>query len=145
MGIYPSWAELSQSDKNLINNGCGPSWMSEKIKVFLNDYLLAWMFFATCGHHDYGYLIGGTNRRRLYCDCKFAYAMWKDVRLRWNQGKYVHSIGGFFTGAIFFLVVLVFGVFSFEYGPPKNKHQTLEHVRSDRKTTLCERMSNFRW
>ena len=105
MQKYPKYTKLTSYEKSLVNNGCGPTWMPSWVKKIL----FAWMFHAQCGHHDWGYLVGGSELRRLECDLKFGKAMLKDV-LR----AFAFSTVGLVTAPLFFIIVLLFGFGPFQ-------------------------------
>lgn len=121
---FPSWSELTASEKQRVNNGCGPSWLTDKVKDFIELYLFGWMFNAQCGHHDWGYLVGGSELRRLECDLKFGLAVIKDA-LR----ALVNALCAVFIAPVFFILVLLFGWLSFNYGEPLTKGQALARNR----------------
>ena len=94
------------------------------MKAFAMKYLFAWMFHAQCGHHDWGYIVGGGERRRLHCDLKFGKAIIRDALNQW-----FNAMMALLIAPIFFLLVICFGRFSFRYGPPLTKSQALEYAR----------------
>jgi len=144
--IYPKWKDMDRPIQQEINNGCGPIWINIDFKRFLNKYLFAWMFHASCGHHDFGYIIGGNERRRLYCDYKLTCAMARDIHQQWTNGLYIESILSGCVAFIFSVCVVLGGWLSFEYGPAKDKLKVIRYVQKfDRHPTLCERLKNFRF
>lgn len=142
---YPSWKDLDSEDQQLINNGCGSSWFSDGLKKFMDKYFYAWMFYAQCGHHDYGYIVGGGELRRLYCDYRFSQEMLKDVITCCKHKNYINAVIGSFIGLIFSASVVLFGWFSFEYGEIKHNYQVIEYVSSkDKKTKFIDRIKKFK-
>ena len=143
---YPKWSELSEQEKLFINNGCGPTWLPYKYKRFLTSYLMAWAFFASCGHHDFGYTVGGSERRRLYCDFRFGLAMLDDLALCFKHKDYKNFFLGLIVGLLFFLSVVFFGWLSFEYGPIKTKSEVLVYLRAQEaeRNSLFARLKNYR-
>ena len=61
-------------------NGCGGqgSIVHPPYRIF---------FKASCEYHDYGYWIGGTERRRRECDRKFYQAMLEDIEMHYCNGS----------------------------------------------------------
>lgn len=146
MAIYARWQHLSQQQKDLVNNGCGPSWLPKQFKQFLKKVVFAWMFHASCGHHDFGYIVGGSERRRLYCDYRFGQAIARDVVTQWKLGKHWYAVMASGIGLFFFLVVFFFGWSSFHYGTPKSRSMVIHAVTPPRKPgTLKSRLRNWRW
>jgi hypothetical protein len=105
------------------------------------------MFYASCGHHDLGYTLGGGEKRRLYCDWKLTQAMWKDVWLCWKHGSYVNALVGTFMGLIFSACVFGFGWLYFEYGEPKNREKLMQFILMPRsqRPTIFVRLSRWEW
>ena len=145
--MYVRWRDLTDQERGIINNGCGPSWANRRIKRWVNKYLFAWMFYASCGHHDLGYTLGGGEKRRLYCDLKLTQAMWKDIWLCYKHGSYGNFVIGFFIGNIFSALVILFGWLSFQYGEPKDKEKLMQFVlmANVKKPTIFVRLSKWRW
>ena len=65
------YADLTEAQKTLICNGCGPKggW------VPVPDFL----FHASCDHHDFNYWLGHTEGDRRKADHQFLVAMLKDA------------------------------------------------------------------
>lgn len=122
--MYPKYRTLTDREKAIVNNGCGPSWFTPKMKAFTDKYLFGWMFHAQCGHHDWGYVVGGSEKRRLHCDIKFGKAIIKDAVTQW-----FNALMALIIAPVFFLAVVFFGCLSFRYGPPLTKSQALEFAR----------------
>ena len=119
---HPRWSQLTGSQQLKLNNGCGPSWWPVKVKKFVHKYLMGWLFNASCGHHDFGYVVGGSELRRLECDLKFGRAIFLDA------GRALcHAVLAVILAPLFFLLVRCFGWMSFNYGEPK----TLEEVTDE--------------
>ncbi len=116
------YSDLTEDEKALVNNGCGPANMPEWCKKLI----FSWMFEAQCGHHDWGYTVGGNELRRLECDVKFGKAMLKDVMM-----NYYKAIIQTLIAPIFFLSVLLFGWMHFRYGMPLNKDEALEYLENE--------------
>ena len=98
-------------------NGCGPEWMDKfsltrKLKALVAKYLLGWFFHASCNKHDEGYAIGGNWVRKIYCDVRFFAAMIEDAS---RLDRVYKQVPALFIAHIYFMLVLVFGWFSFNY------------------------------
>lgn len=119
---YPKYSELTDNEKKIVNNGCGPDWMPE----WAEKIFFAWMFEAQCGHHDWGYLVGGDEKRRLECDLKFGKALAKDA-----TRNLINAVIGTLLVLPYFLSVLICGRFFFRYGIPFSKAKALNHVRQE--------------
>jgi len=145
MAHYPRWSDLAEREQALVNNGCGPSWLHWKLKDMLNRYLMAWLYHASCGHHDYGYIIGGGEFRRLYCDYRLTLAMFGDLRICMRNQEFKDLFIGFFAAIIFSLSVLFFGWLSFHYGPPKSNAEVMGVVKTGEEPGLLSRLRNFRF
>lgn len=113
--------DLTDEEKSLVNNGCGPANMPEWCKKLI----FAWMFHAQCGHHDWGYTVGGTWKDRLRCDLKFGYAMLNDV-----VRNYYNALIQTAIAPLFFISVLLFGCIFFRFGKKFSKDEALEYVRN---------------
>lgn len=126
MAKYPSWGKLTPTEKQAVNNGCGPSWLPAKLKHFIELHLCGWMFTARCGHHDWGYTVGGNERRRIECDLKFGSAVIKDA-LR----ALVNALLAVIMAPMFFVCVLCFGWLSFNYGEPLTKKEAIARADNE--------------
>ena len=137
---------MSQEDRILINNGCGPAWFPLKAKRFIDRHFMAWMFDAGCGHHDFGYIVGGGELRRWMCDLKLAKAMLNDVKLCFKHGDYNNFIIGLFSGTVFYIALFLFGWTSFEYGRQKSRGEVIAYARFKHgETSFIQRLKRFRW
>ena len=116
--------DLTDEEKSLVNNGCGPANMPEWCKKLI----FAWMFHAQCGHHDWGYTIGGGHRDRLICDLKFGRAMLKDI-----ARNYYIAIVQTVMAPLFFIAVLLFGWMFFRFGDKFSKDEALEYLKNENK------------
>lgn len=123
MDRYPRYSKLTSYERSLVNNGCGPEWFPEWVR----KVSFGWMFHAQCGHHDWGYLVGGNEKRRLECDLKFGKAMLKDVVM-----NYYFALIQTIMAPIFFGLVLFFGWTCFHYGTPRTQQEALEAARKKR-------------
>ena len=121
--MYPKYSDLTEDEKALVNNGCGPVWMPGWCKKLV----FSWMFHAQCGHHDWGYTAGGNEFRRWYCDLRFGWAIAKDA----TRNLY-HAIVGTIIGPLFFLAVFLFGWSSFNYGRKLTKEQALKYIEGEK-------------
>jgi hypothetical protein len=62
-------------------NGCGPEWLNRfKVTDKLRGWMFDWFHEASCDKHDEGYLKGGDETRRMYCDWRFLVAMLHDAK-----------------------------------------------------------------
>lgn len=120
---YPSWSRLTLREQNRVNNGCGPSWLPKKAKKFIQEKVFGWFFHARCGHHDWGYIVGGNELRRISCDMKFGAAVAKDA-LR----ALVNALCAVTLAPLFFLAVLLFGWLAFNYAGPLTKEEALASI-----------------
>lgn len=144
--LFPRWEDLDPEDQLLINNGCGSSWFSPGLKKFVDKYLFGWMFYAQCGHHDYGYIVGGGEFRRLFCDYRFSQEMLKDVIDTWRHKNYINAILQFIFASLFSLMVFLFGWCSFEYGDIKDNYLVILYARNPgKKTNFFNRIKKFKF
>ena len=90
-----------------MGNGCGPSWLNEKIKALLFN----WFYYASCNKHDSGYEKGGDWKRRMECDVKFLIAMFHDFL----RVKFYYKPVAFLMMISFFVIVRLFGWSRFNY------------------------------
>lgn len=79
---------------------------------WIKSILFDWFFEASCNKHDVGYILGGNEMRRLYCDWRFLQAMTRDVK-RLNPVLMPFAM---LEALVFFLLVRLFGWMSFNYG-----------------------------
>lgn len=96
---------------------CGPQWMNNYkftrwLKKLAGVYLLGWFFEASCAKHDEGYLKGGNWINKLYCDIRFFAAMIKDAA---GLERLYQQIPAMIIAFVYFILVLCFGWFSFNY------------------------------
>jgi hypothetical protein len=108
---------------------------------------MRWTFNASCGHHDFGYIAGGGEFRRLYCDFKFGSAMIEDLVDNIKTNKKLDFVIGVFMAIGFFLTVVLLGWTSYNYGRPKTKSGVLLYVKTSPKKQpgLFKRLSKFRF
>jgi len=137
---YPRWSELTDEERKAVNNGCGPEWMPVRIKQFL----FGWMFYAQCGHHDFGYLVGGGEMRRLYCDLRFAQEMWKDVLKQYRDTRFIDAAFALVVGLMFAVIVMGFGWLQYNYGKPLTIRGAMMR-QSTGKSKLSARLKRFRF
>ena len=105
------WAELNSEQQNQLGNGCGPDWFPD----WLVRLLFGWFFEASCRRHDFAYERGGSREDRKKADRGFLKAMMRDAeRLPWYKGGFAYIVAG-----VFYLLVRLFGSWSFYYGPYK--------------------------
>jgi len=120
---YPRFSELTDNEKKRISNGCGTNSMPEWLKTLM----FSWMFEAQCDKHDWGYLVGGDEKRRLQCDLKFGAALLRDA-----TRNLINAVIGTLLILPYFLAVLIFGRFYFRYGEPYSKAKALNHIRLEK-------------
>lgn len=138
---YPKYKNLSAEEIELVNNGCGAEWMPEKLK----NWFFGWFFHASCGHHDWGYLIGGGEIRRIICDWKFFKALLLDAKEYTNEGGFFLGLYCFLISCIMFLMVRLFGWTSFYYGEPSTKELAFRVVSGKEKIKFWDRIKRFYW
>ena len=100
--------------------------MSAKFKHLIEAHLCGWMFRAQCGHHDWGYTVGGNELRRIECDLKFGAAVIKDA-LR----ALVNALLALIIAPVFFMCVVCFGWTSFNYGKPLTKQEAIARTKNE--------------
>lgn len=108
----PSYRDLTPEQRKQLCNGVGSDWMPRWLRKLLT--LLSGWFFneASWCHHDFGYAVGHTEAHRLECDQKFLAAMLRDA----GRGGLVRYVIAVPLSLLFYVMVRVFGRFSFAYG-----------------------------
>ncbi len=116
------YGKLTAEQKAKVNNGCGPAGMP----AWLKTLVFSWMFDAQCGHHDFGYTVGGGHRRRAECDLKFGAAMAKDA-----ARNLFNAIAGTILAPTFFVLVFLFGWLFFNFEGPMSDRALSEKLNND--------------
>ena len=108
----PSYRDLTPDQKAVLCNGVGSDWMPRWSRKLLT-LLSSWFFSeASWCHHDFGYSIGYTETHRLEYDSKFLAAMLRDA----GRGGFIRYVIAMPLSMLFYVLVRVFGRFSFAYG-----------------------------
>jgi len=94
---------LTQYQKDIICNGCGPKGGLIKPPDFL--------FLASCNHHDFNYWIGCNKLHRKKADLQFYREMLKDVN---NAPKEKQNYYRFWAKS-YYRAVRIFGWFCFHW------------------------------
>jgi hypothetical protein len=114
---------LTQFEKEVICNGCGPKGLFWKPPQF--------RFKASCNHHDFQYWLGCNKQQRKKADLQFLLALLEDVRDFYGPGlqpKYKKIALAYYSA------VRVFGMFCFHWGRKQRNRIDL-----DRKVELALR------
>lgn len=112
MNDHISYRDLTPEQRKRLCNGVGSDWMPRWLRKLLT--LLSGWFFdeASWCHHDFGYTVGYTEVHRLEYDRKFLAAMLRDA----GRGGLVRYVIAVQLSLLFYVMVRVFGRFSFSYG-----------------------------
>lgn len=107
------FSDLSEYDKKLICNGCGP----KKCKHKFPDYI----FTKACNEHDFRYWRGGNEMDRTEADVKLLFSMIDSIRNTRNLG-FKRTIYYFLWASVYYLSCAIGGWSFFLYGKKKTKN-----------------------
>lgn len=118
-----AWSDLTPEQQAEFGNGCGPSWLPEKVA----NVLFGWFFEASCRHHDFNYSRGGNEKDRKKADKDFYNAMMRDSSRVKSPLKYLAKA----EAVVFYGLVRTFGWAAFDYGRYKSKEEMTRMISSD--------------
>lgn len=105
--------DLTEDQKKLICNGCGPKGGYFKPPNFI--------FKDSCNHHDFNYWLGYTEKDRKKADLQFYQAMKRAIKLQpWYKRFYYYIVA-----YIYYRSVRYFGKSAFNYS---DREKTLEDL-----------------
>lgn len=116
---------LTEYQKQIICNGCGPKGLFIKVPNFL--------FRASCDHHDFNYWIGGNRIQRKKADLQFYKEMLVDAR-KWYDNhkheKYAKLTYAYykFWARCYYQAVRIGGVFCFHWGRQRNLYDLQKYI-----------------
>ena len=102
------YSQLTCEQQMTIGNGCGGG----KSALFIPDFV----FYADCNQHDFYYWRGGSLKDKIVADSWFYYYMVKDLGM---EDCIFKKVFYFLMATIYYIMVLVFGCFFFNWGNQK--------------------------
>ena len=120
------WKQVTPERQETFGNGCGADWF-EKFSITrkLHSFLYGWFHTASCRHHDFGYLKGGTFFDKITCDIKFFKAMLSDSAKQAKNNRLFNAFICYALSVIYFFMVLIGGWFSFHFGDQRTLKEIL--------------------
>ena len=92
-------------------NGVGPSWFSKKLRFFLTKFSSLFFEDYCWINHDIRYFNGGNLLYKIKADFLF----FKDLIKSLKRKHFLKKVVGSFISVIYFISVLLFGFFSFNF------------------------------
>jgi len=120
MTTLPRWRQITPDQREILFtrghvNGCGPK--TRGLHRVIPDRLLGLHLEEDCYHHDWNYLLGGSEADRIKADWQF-YERMRDRAKQATQRWWSYALRPFYllTAWTYYRAVRAMGASSFHYG-----------------------------